>query len=94
MFPRGNQREQKMKQQYTLDKNKRLSFRVNETLYDWVGKKATQLGVSPCDYARSVLFQTMSAELTLTTIAAAEVATAPQCSDCKVVNNAHVKKHK
>jgi len=57
-----------MKTQYTKDKSSRLSFRVNETLRDWVWNKAHTLGVTPCDYARSVLFQQMSAEAVLATI--------------------------
>lgn len=48
--------------QYTKDKTKRLSFRVNDTLYDWVAKRSNSLGVSPCDFARSLLFQNMAAE--------------------------------
>lgn len=48
--------------QYTKDKTKRLSFRVNDTLYDWVAKRSNALGVSPCDFARSLLFQNMAAE--------------------------------
>lgn len=48
--------------QYTKDKTKRLSFRVNDVLYDWVSNRANALGVSPCDFSRSVLFQNMSAE--------------------------------
>ena len=57
-----------MKTQYTKDKSSRLSFRVNETLRDWVWNKAHTLGVTPCDYARSVLSQQMSAEAVLATI--------------------------
>lgn len=48
--------------QYTKDKTKRLSFRVNDALYDWVAKRSSTLGVSPCDFARSLLFQNMAAE--------------------------------
>lgn len=54
--------------QYTKDKTKRLSFRVNDTLYDWVAKRSNALGVSPCDFARSLLFQNMAAEEMLRTI--------------------------
>lgn len=57
-----------MPRQYTKDKTARLSFRVNDTLYDWVSKRANTLGVSPCDYARSVLFQQMAVEETLRSI--------------------------
>lgn len=57
-----------MKTQYTKDKSARLSFRVNEALRDWVWTRAAALGVTPCDYARSVLFQQMSAESVLATI--------------------------
>ena len=78
-----------IKQQYTLDKNKRLSFRVNETLYSWVATRAHDNGVSPCDYARSVLFQAMSAENTLARItqpAVAEIA--------RKGSHENIKKHK
>lgn len=71
--------------QYTKDKTNRLSFRVNESLYDWVQKKAKKLGISPCDYARSVLFQQQSVELTLSEVS--------RCSDCEVTNE-NGKKHK
>lgn len=57
-----------MPRQYTKDKTARLSFRVNDTLYDWVSKRANALGVSPCDYARSVLFQQMAVEEALRNI--------------------------
>lgn len=79
-----------MKNQYTKDKNCRLSFRVNEALYDWVAERAQILGVSPCDFARNVLFNQMSVEVTLRAIDAK-----PQnrCSDCEVKDENH-KKHK
>lgn len=48
--------------QYTKDKTARLSFRVNDSLYEWVSNRATKLGVSPCEYARSLLFQQMAVE--------------------------------
>lgn len=48
--------------QYSKDKTRRLSFRVNDRLADWVDGRAKALGVSPCEYARSVLFQQMSTE--------------------------------
>lgn len=68
-----------MKAQYTKDKNCRLSFRVNEPLYDWVGRRASLLGVSPCDFARQTLFQQMAAEQVLSTLGTnAEIA---RCSD-------------
>lgn len=54
-----------MPKQYTKDKTARLSFRVNDALYDWVKNKSNSLGVSPCDFARSVLFQQMAVEQTL-----------------------------
>ena len=54
-----------MPRQYTKDKTARLSFRVNDTLYDWVSKRANSLGVSPCDFARSLLFQQMAVEQAL-----------------------------
>ena len=54
-----------MKTQYTKDKTNRLSFRVNDALAEWVGKRAEELGVSPCEYARAVLFQQMSVEAAL-----------------------------
>jgi hypothetical protein len=50
---------------YTKDKTARLSFRVNEALAAWVGRKAQNLGVSPCDFARSVLFSQMAMEQAL-----------------------------
>lgn len=57
-----------MPRQYTKDKTARLSFRVNDALYDWVTKRAEVLGVSPCDFARSLLFQQMSVEAALSAI--------------------------
>lgn len=54
-----------MPRQYTKDKTARLSFRVNDTLYDWVSKRSNALGVSPCDFARSLLFQQMAVEQAL-----------------------------
>lgn len=79
--------------QYTKDKTNRLSFRVNESLYNWVCNRAQALGCSPCDYARSIIFQQMSAEETLKAIdlkgkannAVAEIARS---------GNANTKKHK
>ena len=76
-----------MARQYTKDKTARLSFRVNETLYGWVSARAEKLGVSPCDYARSVLFQQMAVEQTLREIDSpvtpkpvAEIARAGKCA--------------
>lgn len=57
-----------MKVAYTKDKNYRLSFRVNETMYHWVQRRADKLGLSPCDFARSVILGQMSAEETLKAI--------------------------
>lgn len=57
-----------MQKQYTKDKTARLSFRVNQALYDWVESRAKLLGVSPCDFARSLLFQQMSVEAALSSI--------------------------
>ena len=50
------------KTQYTKDKTFRFTFRVNETLYNWVQRKADTLGVTPCDFVRSVIFNQMAAE--------------------------------
>lgn len=78
-----------MPKQYTKDKTARLSFRVNDTLYDWVSTRASRLGVSPCDYARSVLFEKMSLEETLRSIdpqinkPVAEIARAGKCAHRK-----------
>lgn len=77
-----------MKTAYTKDKNCRLSFRVNEKLYDWVRCRADKLGVSPCDFARSVIFGQMSAEETLKAIET------PNAGIAKGKNNANAKKHK
>lgn len=78
--------------QYTKDKTSRLSFRVNDSLYNWVCNRAQALGISPCDFARSIIFQQMSAEETLRAIdfkgkskTVAEIARS---------DNAHAKKHK
>lgn len=57
-----------MKTQYTKDKTNRLSFRVNDALAAWVDSRAKSLGVSPCEYARSVLFQQMAVEESLRSI--------------------------
>lgn len=76
--------------QYTKDKTARLSFRVNDTLYGWVQTKAEKLGVSPCDFARSVLFQQMAAEQMLRDIdlhnnkkPVAEIARAEKCAQAR-----------
>jgi len=75
-----------MPKQYTKDKTARLSFRVNDTLYNWVQSRAEKLGVSPCDFARSLLFQQMSIEETLRAVETpkaapvAEIARAPKCA--------------
>lgn len=57
-----------MPKQYTKDKTARLSFRVNDALYDWVKTRASALGVSPCDFARSQLFSQMAMEESLRAI--------------------------
>lgn len=80
-----------MKTQYTKDKVCRLSFRVNSALYDWVADRAKVLGVSPCDFARNVLFQQMSVEATLRAIDTPQ--TVNRRSDCEVVNE-NKSKHK
>lgn len=49
---------------YTLDKTRRLSFRLNEKLADWLEERAKISGVTACEYARSVLFSQMAAEQT------------------------------
>lgn len=54
--------------QYSKDKTRRLSFRVNDRLADWVDERSKVLGVSPCEYARSVLFTQMSIEASLSAI--------------------------
>lgn len=77
-----------MPRQYTKDKTARLSFRVNDALYDWVARRASVLGVSPCDFARSVLFQQMSVEAALSAIdnnskPVAEIARAVECAPAK-----------
>lgn len=59
-----------MPKQYTKDKTARLSFRVNDALADWVNTRAQALGVSPCDFARSLLFQQMAVEESLKSIEA------------------------
>ena len=75
-----------MPRQYTKDKTARLSFRVNDALYDWVARRAQALGVSPCDFARSLLFQQMSVEAALSAIdnnnhkPVAEIARADTCA--------------
>lgn len=51
--------------QYTKDKVARLSFRVNQSLYDWVSNRAKQMGLSPCDMARTILTNQMSTEIML-----------------------------
>lgn len=76
-----------MATRYTKDKSYRFSFRVNESLYDWVEKRAQKLGVTPCDLVRSLLFQQMSAEATLAAIGD------NRRSDCEVTNENN-KKHK
>lgn len=73
-----------MPKQYTKDKTARLSFRVNDALYDWVVNRAETLGVTPCDFARSLLFQQMSVETALRSIdtpqqPVAEIARAGKC---------------
>lgn len=77
-----------MKTSYTKDKNYRLSFRVNERMYDWVAQRADKLGVSPCDFARSVVFGQMSAEETLKAI------DTPNAGIAKGKTDANIKKHK
>ena len=77
-----------MPRQYTKDKTARLSFRVNDALYDWVARRAAVLGVSPCDFARSVLFQQMSVEAALSAIdnnnkPVAEIARAETCAQAR-----------
>ena len=57
-----------MPKQYSKDKTRRLSFRVNDRLADWVDERARVLGVSPCEYARTVLFNQMSVEASLASI--------------------------
>lgn len=57
-----------MATQYTKDKTARLSFRVNDSLAVWVTNRAKALGVTPCDYARSLLFQHMAMEESLRAI--------------------------
>ena len=51
--------------QYTKDKVARLSFRVNQSLYDWVANRANKMGLTPCDMARTILTNQMSTEIML-----------------------------
>lgn len=51
--------------QYTKDKVARLSFRVNQPLYDWVAQRAEKMGLTPCDMARTILTNQMSTEIML-----------------------------
>lgn len=76
---KNNKKEKTMRTQYTKDKTARLSFRVNESLYGWVSNRASKLGVSPCEYARSLLFQQMALEEAL------------RSTDAPVADNARVK---
>lgn len=57
-----------MQTQYSKDKTRRLSFRVNDALADWVERRAKELGVGPCEYARTLLFQQMAIEAQLRAI--------------------------
>lgn len=80
-----------MPRQYTKDKTARLSFRVNDALANWVAARAEKLGVSPCDYARSVLFNQMAVEETLRSI---DTKTPEPVAVIARANNANHKKHK
>ena len=79
-----------MPKQYSKDKTSRLSFRVNDALYNWVEARAHALGVSPCDYARSLLFQQMSVEEALRSV---ETPKTP-IAEIARARNAHGKEHK
>lgn len=72
---------------YTKDKTSRLSFRVNDALAAWVAHKARNLGVTPCDFARSCLFQQMAMEQAFRDMdgksPVAEIARAGKCAHKK-----------
>lgn len=82
-----------MPKQYTKDKTTRLSFRVNEALSGWVNKRAQALGVTPCDFARSLLFQQMAVEESLKNIEAMGRALKPVAEIARATNEKY-KKHK
>lgn len=77
------------KKQYTKDKVFRFTFRVNETLYNWVQTKSEKLGVTPCDYVRTVIFNQMASEDFFRNIDDKK----DRCSDCEA-SNENTKKHK
>lgn len=79
-----------MPRQYTKDKTARLSFRVNDVLAAWVNRRAQALGVSPCDFARSLLFQHMAMEESLKTIEAAKPS--PVAEIARASNEKHKKR--
>lgn len=81
-----------MPRQYTKDKTARLSFRVNDALSAWVNKRAQVLGVSPCDFARSLLFQQMAVEESLKSIEAGGHTLKPVAEIARAADEKHKKR--
>lgn len=81
-----------MPRQYTKDKTARLSFRVNDALSAWVNKRAQALGVSPCDFARSLLFQQMAVEESLKSIEAVSRPLEPVAEIARAEDEKHKKR--
>lgn len=73
---------------YTKDKNVKITFRCESALGDWVLARSREMGLTPSAFCRTVLFQNMYGEKTLSTILANKPNTSAETAveKCEQVN--------